>query len=825
MTASTYLKKFMLFLNLLSLYVNDIKKMYGDYKNLEVEDCESYDNAFSELQSLIDMLRLIPKKEVKEEKKEVEETLNFYNDVLTDSDLARLNKLIEILNNCPNLANITPNEKSGSELKSDIMKVQTLGNFMIIMCNCINEIYKFYYNLEVPTSTDENEENDNNGECEVDYDKKDKVILLDVLENLTFKFSDVTIELCDVVNNVEFKHNSGNLFDNEADLYLEEIKKDLLQVMENEKKIINNEDKNKNIWSNNIEQVEQIQSVMFNLLSHLPLSDNERNSVIYIIYKLKSIIQDLDEQIILSDSTYINSFFKTNEFVSLHQDRIKREYDSLCKTFNDLVESKLTEKGTLALIVKTIHIFELYVIMLKLSVSLMTCLSKEKQKEIFETAKTAALTLNNIVVDKLGLTEDDILEINVYMEDSIDLNKFNDKINISENINEELVTEFNDNMKDLEVKMNSTFDTKSIMIYNVNSLYQNINDIIEDVKTEDYPKYTSDIGDFENVCNAFIQKVNDISTDISDYDDQRKIYKLFQFYFAFKTFSYKLKTINTENDSNIVEAKKEILSIYNTIAPINIKLKVDIISLLDEGKEVENSKWESILKDVSNISTQIQGLSKKAKEAQVTLYTSPKIQRLNNFEKYFDCIFRNNLKELSILSKKEFYNGNTDNLVFYLVTNALSSVHVFFFSLMRKCYELFKLSCNSPMENQMYIFDDNWCDLIINSFTEINDSIKNASNVIHKNTSYIKNINMYEALKKLYESVHETNYLASKKYILDDNNELWTMTAGENALRSIEIAMAFMEVDNTVPTIKLNMNFVYIFFASVIFYIFYSLFY
>ncbi|OUM67962.1 hypothetical protein PIROE2DRAFT_66977 [Piromyces sp. E2] len=124
----------------------------------------------------------------------------------------------------------------------------------------------------------------------------------------------------------------------------------------------------------------------------------------------------------------------------------------------------------------------------------------------------------------------------------------------------------------------------------------------------------------------------------------------------------------------------------------------------------------------------------------------------------------------------------------------------------------------------MYIFDDNWCDMIINSFVEVNDSIKNVSNVIHKNSNYIKNINIYNALKKLYETVHIQNYLSTRKYINDDNNELWNMTAGENALRSIEIAMAFMEVDNTVPRIMFNMNYVYLFYASIMFYLFYVLF-
>ncbi|ORX59303.1 hypothetical protein BCR36DRAFT_254100, partial [Piromyces finnis] len=124
----------------------------------------------------------------------------------------------------------------------------------------------------------------------------------------------------------------------------------------------------------------------------------------------------------------------------------------------------------------------------------------------------------------------------------------------------------------------------------------------------------------------------------------------------------------------------------------------------------------------------------------------------------------------------------------------------------------------------MYMFDDNWCDLIINSFLEINDSIKNVSNVIHKNSSYVKNINIYNALKKLYETLYELNYLSTKRYIKDNNEELYATTAGENAIRSTEVAMTFMEVENSIRKKLLNMNYVYVFYASIIFYIFYSLF-
>jgi len=180
MKASSYLKKYLVFLNVLLLYVNDLKKMRGDYRNLAVEECEAFDNNYNELQSLIDLLRTIPKPDIKEEKKEVVETLNFYNEILSDSDLARLNKLIEILNNCPNVSDIQPNENTN--YKNNIIKLKTLSNFMVIMCNCMIDIYKFYCNLNVPVDSNDSSEEDNennNTTCDVDYDKKDKVILFD----------------------------------------------------------------------------------------------------------------------------------------------------------------------------------------------------------------------------------------------------------------------------------------------------------------------------------------------------------------------------------------------------------------------------------------------------------------------------------------------------------------------------------------------------------------------------------------------------------------------------------------------------------------------
>ncbi|ORX80408.1 hypothetical protein BCR32DRAFT_268891 [Anaeromyces robustus] len=821
MKTSTYLKKYQVFLNVLLLYINNIKKMYGDYKNFSVEDCESYDNVYSELQSLMDLLKIIPKLEVKDDKKEVVETLQFYNDVLSDSDLSRLNKLIEILNNCPKLHDIPPNTKGIQEIKISITKLQTLTNFMIIISNCMIEIYKFYSNMEIPQEG-ENEENNNddNNECEIEYDKKDKMIIFDILENFTFKFSDITIELFDILTNEEFIHTSSNLFSNEAELYIDEIKKDILQLIDNEKKIINNEEKHKSVWNDSMKQLDNIQSVIFNLLAHLPLSENASNSVINIIYKLQSIIRDIEENIILSEASYLNPLHKGLEFHELHYNRIQQEYNAFQSLFNDLIKINLSEKSLLTLITKIIHKFELFVIMFKISVNSLTSLSKENQKAILDSAKAVAISLYNIIIDKLGLNEQDVEDISLLIEefDFINIKEYNEKVNISESIKEKLLNEFNSNMNILKENLSNTNDIKNILSYNVNSLYQNINDELEIVKSKKCQKYTFDINDFESICNSFYQQVTDIYSNYSDYNDHDKIFKLNEYFISFHILSKKLKTINIENDENLKKIKDEMMDLYNTIAQINIKLKVDVISLIDERRDINNNIWESTLKDITNVISEMKNLSLKAKESQLTVYTSPKIQKLNNIERYFEHISKNNIKESDIFNSKEFYSGDNENILFYLISNTLCSVDIYITSIVAKCEELFNLSCKSPMESQMFVFDDNWCDLLLYYIIEVNETIKNLSNIIHKNKSYIKNINIYNTLKRLNEILHSLKYLNTKKYILNNKYELWSTTAGDNSIRCIITAMSFMEVDSSNQKYKLNMIYVYIFYISYIIY-------
>ncbi|KAL6623811.1 hypothetical protein LY90DRAFT_642358 [Neocallimastix californiae] len=823
MKESLYLKKYILFLNTLSLYINNIKRMYGDYSNLSMEDDDSYENVYGELQSLIDILKRIPKKEITEGKKEVVETLAFYNEVLSDSDLARLNKMIEVLNNCPKLSEICPNDKGIENVKENILKLQTLSNFMIILGNCINEIYKFYEKLDIPNNEiNDKDENTDNSICEIDYDTKDKLVLYDILDNFTFKFSDITIELFDLLNNDEFKHASNNLFNNEADLYLDDIKKDLLHVIENEKKIINNEERHKNIWNDNIAQIENIQSVLFNLLAHIPKFETDKINVIYIIYKLQSIIKDLEENIILSNGELLNPIQRSLEFSEIHHKRVKQELEIFHNIFNELIELKSSEKALLTMIVKTIHIFEVFIFMFKLSVNSITCLDKENQKIILNSAKNTAISLNNLIIDKLGLTEQDIEEISLYIEDYIDISKYEDKLNISESFKEELLEEFNINMKDMEEKLNSTTNFENIILNNVHTLYQNINNLIEDVKSSEDEKYTIEIGDYETLCNVFRENVIEINSNYSELNEQMKIYKMCEYYMSFKLFSNGIKFINTVDNPVMKDVKKEIIELYNMVTPINIRLKVDIISLIDEHREVNAKMWESLMNDVLIFVEKMQSLCSKSKENQTNVYTSSKIQKLNGIEKYFEHIYRNNRKELEILNSNKFYHGDISNIIYYMVSNTLCSVFVYMTSLMNKCHKIFSCSCNSPMESQMYQFDDNWCELLINSFMEVNETIKSLSNIIHKNTSYVKNIHIHDTLKRLYNTLNELKYLSSKKYLLNHEYELWSQTAAENAIRSVSISLEYMEEDYTISKYKLNMTYIFLFYLTFAFYLLYS---
>lgn len=817
MNESTYLTKYIIFLNTLSLYVNNLKRMYGDYSNMSMEDSDAYDNVYGELQSRIDLLKLIPKQEIKDDKKEVVETLNFYNEILSDSDLDRLNKMIEILNKCPKLSDISPSDKNNNDIKENITKLQTLSNFIIILSNCMSEIYKFYSELNV-LDTNETDDNDN---CEIEYDKKDKLVLFDILENSIFKFSDITIELFELVTNDEFKHASGNLFNNEAELYLDEIKKDYLQIIENEKKIINNEKKHKMIWNDNITQIENIQSVIFNLLAHLPKFEMNRSNIVYIIYKLQSIIKDLEENMILSKGEFLNPIQKLPEFSEVHYKRIKQEMELFHNTFNNIINSKLTEKPLLSLILKSVFIFELITYMYKISVNSLTCLDKEDQEIILNSAKNTAISFYNVVINKLGLSKQDIDEISLYLEDCTDLSKFDERLNISESVDEELIEEFYINLKDTEEKLNSTINYKNTISNNTHTLYQNINDLIESVKSCEKEKYSIEISYFEKVCNVFYQTVTEINSNYSDLSEQTRVYKMNDYYNSFKIFSNKIKLINTGDDKKMKEVKKDILKLYNLVTPINIRLKVDIISLIDENKEVPNGLWESIMNDVMNYVSKLQDLCKK--ENQINIYISPKIQKLNSIEKYFENIYRNNMKELEILNSKKFYHGDIGNIIYYMVSNTLISVHIYIKSLMCKCQKLFLISCNSPLESQMFSFDDNWCDLLINSFMEVNDSIKNLSNIIHKNTSYVKNINILNTLKGLYEILNTLKYISSKKYLLDYDDELWSETAADNAIRSVENSISYMEENTIIKKFEFNMTYVYLYYITFAFFLIFNI--
>jgi len=822
MKETSYLKKYILFLNTLSLYINNLKRMYGDYSNLSMEDDESYDNVYGELQSLIDILKRIPKQEIKESQKEVAEILSFNNEILSNSDLDRLNRMIEILKSCPKLSDVDPNDKDMEDVKENVMKLQTLSNFMIILSNCMNEIYKFYENLSISNASKIDDRNDNI--CDIDYNQKDKLVLYDMLENSTFKFSDITIELSNLLNNDEFKRDSGNLFDNEAELYLEEIKKDLIQIIENEKKIINNEAEHKKLWNDNITQIENIQSVLFNLLAHLPKFEFDKSHAIYIIYKLYSIIKDLEENIILSKGEFLNPIQRCPELSEAHHKRVKQELEIFRNTFNEFIELKSSEDALLNMIVKTVNIFELFTFMLKISVNSITCLDKEEQKIILNSAKNTAVSLNNVIIDKLGFTEQDVEEITLYMDDYIDILKYEEKLNISENIKEELLEEFNINLKDTEEKLNSTTNLENIISNNVHTLYKNINDLIEDVKSCENEKYTVDINDYESSCSNFHSNIAEINSGISEFSEQIKIYKMYDYYKSFKQLSKKTKQINTVNDPAMKETKDKIIELYNNINPINLRLKVDVISLIDEHREVNEEILKSMMSDVMKFIEKMQDICEETKNSQINVFTSSKIQKLNNVEKYFEHIYDANKKELEILNSKKFYHGDIGNIIYYMISNTLCSIYVYMRSLMKKCDELFSISCNSPMENQMYQFDDNWCDLLTNSFTEINETIKTLSSIIHKNTSYVKNVKIYNTLKKVYEKLNQLKYISSKKYLLNNEYELWSQTAADNAIRSALASLTYIEEDNKIQKFNINMSYVYLFYVSFIFYLICSLF-